>query len=199
VLAEQTLQPKQVRFVSHIQDAGRHLLALINDILDLSKVEAGHLELNRQIVPVAALLSDVLTTISPIAAAGHITLENNVGPDVLVRADPLRFKQILFNLVSNAVKFTPDGGKVSVDAVADYDQLTITVSDTGIGIPMSEQQAIFEAFHQVGTTTKGLKEGAGLGLAITKRLVEEHGGRMWVRSQLGEGSHFSFMIPEKRK
>ena len=201
LLAEQiagALSAKQQRFVSHIQQGARHLLALINDILDLSKVEAGRLELNRENVPVAVVLAEVLTSIRPAAAAKSIAVHSSIGPDVTVFADRIRFKQILLNLLSNAVKFTPDGGKIWVEAVERRGRLTVSVSDTGLGIPIEEQEAIFDAFHQAGATTKGIKEGTGLGLAITKRLVEEHGGRIWVESEPGKGARLSFTMPAGR-
>jgi len=198
LLAEQTagaLSPKQQRFVNHIQQGARHLLALINDILDLSKVEAGRLELNRENVNVALLLADALTSIRSAAAAKNIAVHSSIGPLVTVFADRIRFKQVLFNLLSNAVKFTPAGGKIWVEAVERRGRLTVSVSDTGLGIPIEEHEAIFDAFHQAGATTKGIKEGTGLGLAITKRLVEEHGGRIWVESEPGKGARLSFTIP----
>ena len=117
---------------------------------------------------------------------------------MLVFADRIRFKQVLFNLLSNAVKFTPDGGRIWVEAVERRGRLTTSVSDTGLGIPIEEQEAIFDAFHQAGATTKGIKEGTGLGLAITKRLVEEHGGRIWVESEPGKGARLSFTMPAGR-
>ena len=201
LLAEQiagALSSKQQRFVNHIQQGARHLLALINDILDLSKVEAGRLELSRENVPVAMVLADVLTSIRPAAAAKSIAVHSSIGPDVTVFADRIRFKQILFNLLSNAVKFTPEGGKIWVEATERRGRLTVSVSDTGLGIPIEEQEAIFDAFHQAGATTKGIKEGTGLGLAITRRLVEEHGGRIWVESEPGKGARLSFTIPAGR-
>ena len=201
LLAEQTagaLSPKQQRFVNHIQQGARHLLALINDILDLSKVEAGRMELNRENVSVPLVLADVLTSIRPAAAAKNIPVHSSIGPDVTVFADRIRFKQILVNLLSNAVKFTPDSGKIWVEAAERRGRLTISVSDTGLGIPIEEQEAIFDAFHQAGATTKGIKEGTGLGLAITKRLVEEHGGRIWVESEPGKGARLSFTLPAGR-
>jgi CheY-like chemotaxis protein/two-component sensor histidine kinase len=201
LLAEQTagpLSPKQQRFVSHIQQGARHLLALINDILDLSKVEAGRLELNRENVPVATALAEVLNSIRPAAAAKDIAVHSSIGPDVTVFADRIRFKQILVNLLGNAVKFTPEGGRIWVEAAERRGRLTVSVSDTGLGIPIEEQEAIFDAFHQAGATTKGIKEGTGLGLAITKRLVEEHGGRIWVESEPGKGARLSFTMPAGR-
>jgi PAS domain S-box-containing protein len=201
LLAEQiagALSSKQQRFVNHIQQGARHLLALINDILDLSKVEAGRLELSRENVPVAMVLADVLTSIRPAAAAKSIAVHSSIGPDVTVFADRIRFKQILFNLLSNAVKFTPEGGKIWVEATERRGRLTVSVSDTGLGIPIEEQEAIFDAFHQAGATTKGIKEGTGLGLAITRRLVEEHGGRIWVESEPGKGARLSFTMQAGR-
>jgi PAS domain S-box-containing protein len=197
LLAEQTagaLSPKQKRFVGHIQQGARHLLAVINDILDLSKIEAGRMDLYREAVPVGAVLSEVLASIRPMAVSKRIEVQSSIGPDMTAWADRVRFKQILYNLVSNAVKFTPENGKVWVEAVERRGRLTVSVSDTGLGIPLEEQDAIFDAFHQVGTTTKGVKEGTGLGLAITKRLVEEHGGRIWVESEPGKGARLSFTI-----
>jgi len=201
LLAEQTvgvLSSKQQRFINHIRQGARHLLALINDILDLSKVEAGHLELDRENVSVAVVLADVLNGIRPAAAAKSIAVHSSVGPDVPVFADRIRFKQILLNLLGNAVKFTPDGGKIWVEAIERRRQLTISVSDTGLGISVEEREAIFDAFHQARTTTKGIKEGTGLGLAITRRLVEEHGGRIWVESEPGKGARLSFIMPSSR-
>ena len=201
LLAEQiagALSSKQQRFVGHIQQGARHLLALINDILDLSKVEAGRLELSRENVPVTTVLADVLTGIRAAAAAKSIAVHSSMGPDVTVFADRIRFKQILFNLLSNAVKFTPDGGKIWVEATERRGRLTVSVSDTGLGIPIEEQEAIFDAFHQAGATTKGIKEGTGLGLAISKRLVEEHGGRIWVESEPNKGARLSFTMPAGR-
>jgi PAS domain S-box-containing protein len=201
LLAEQTAGPlvaKQQRFITHIQQGARHLLALINDILDLSKVEAGRLELNRENVSVPVILAEVLTSIRPAAAAKHIFVHSSIGTEVMAFADRIRFKQILVNLLGNAVKFTPEGGRIWVEAAARRGRLTVSVSDTGLGIPAEEQEAIFDAFHQAGATTRGIKEGTGLGLAITKRLVEEHGGRIWVESQPGRGARMSFTIAAGR-
>ena len=197
LLAEQVagaLSSKQQRFVGHIQQGARHLLALINDILDLSKVEAGRLELSRENVPVASALAEILISIRPAAAAKGIAVHSSIGPGVTVFADRIRFKQIMLNLLGNAVKFTPDGGKIWVEATERRGRLTVSVSDTGLGIPIEEQEAIFDAFHQAGASAKGIKEGTGLGLAITRRLVEEHGGRIWVESEPGKGARLSFTM-----
>ena len=198
LLAEQgaaNFNPKQKRFLGHIQQGSRHLLELINDILDLSKIEAGHLELKYEDFEVSQAVAEVVATVRPIATAKNIQFDSSVAGDLFLYADRLRFKQVLYNLLSNAIKFTPAGGQVSIDGSDERGNLRFCVADTGIGIPAGEQEAIFESFHQVGTTTKGVREGTGLGLAITKRLVEQHGGSIWVESELGKGSRFFFTLP----
>lgn len=189
------LNGEQQSFVGHIETASRHLLALINDILDLSKIEAGHLELDRTPFALNAALNEVLTTIRPLAQKKLISLE--VGGDTAreIYGDRIRVKQILYNLLSNAIKFTPKRGRVCLDAELAGPDLRVSVTDTGIGIPPEEHDAIFEKFHQVGAGSPGAKEGTGLGLAITKRLVNQHGGDIMVESVLGHGSCFSFTIP----
>ena len=192
---EAPLHPKYKRFVGHIQDGARHLLALINDVLDLSKIEAGHMELHLEEFRGAEALAEVLSVIKPLAVAKEIKVASAVGPEVWVCADRIRFKQILYNLLSNAVKFTPERGKVWIESAPQDGSVCISVCDTGVGIPPEERDAVFDEFHQVGLTTKGLKEGTGLGLAITRRLVEHHGGKIRVQSELGKGSRFSFTLP----
>ena len=191
------LNDRHRHFVGHVQDAARHLLQLINDILDLSKIESGRVELEPQEFSVAAALDEVLSLITPLAINKSIQVSTSVPADQLIYAERIRFKQILFNLLSNAVKFTPEQGKVAIECSPDPGGMLISVSDTGIGIPAGQQQVVFEEFQQVGTTTKGVKEGTGLGLAITKRLVELHGGRIWLASEPGKGSRFSFTLPMK--
>lgn len=197
LLAEKTagqLNEKQGRFVGHVRDGARHLLQLINDILDLSKIEAGMLELRLETFAVSEAMPEVLSVIRPLAMAKNIHLEN-VGESLCVFADRVRFKQILYNLLSNALKFTPDGGKVKVKSSRDGLLTRISVSDTGLGIRPEDQKLIFEEFRQASDSTKGVKEGTGLGLAITKRLVERQGGTLEVTSELGKGSRFSFTLP----
>jgi len=197
LLAEQTagvLSSKQQRFIGHIQQGARHLLTLINDILDLSKMESGRLELHCENVAVAAVVAEVLSSLQPLAMAKRIQAASSIGPDVTTWADRVRFRQILYNLLGNAVKFTPEDGRVWVEAAEREGRLMVTVGDTGMGMPIEEQEAVFEAFHQVGVTAKGVKEGTGLGLAITKRLVEEHGGTIWVESEPGKGARLSFTV-----
>jgi signal transduction histidine kinase/DNA-binding response OmpR family regulator len=200
LLAEKTagnLNDKQGRFVGHVRDGARHLLQLINDILDLSKIESGLLELRCESFNVSEAMPEVLSVIRPLAMAKNIRIEQS-GESLSVYADRVRFKQILYNLFSNALKFTPEGGGVRVESAIDGNLVKISVRDTGVGIRPEDQQLIFEEFRQAGESTRGVKEGTGLGLAITKRLVERQGGTIRVTSALGKGSCFSFTLPEGR-
>ena len=197
LLAEETegaLSEKQKRFLTHIQNDSQHLLDLINDLLDLSKIEAGRLELRNEAFDLAPVLEDVLSSVRPRALAKSMEIRTD-SISIPILADRLRFKQILLNLLSNAVKFTPDGGQVRVEAAIRDRYAEISVSDTGIGITEDQHQAVFDKFYQVSNATRGGPKGTGLGLAITKRLVEQHGGRIWLKSELGDGSCFTFTIP----
>src|SRR6266446_7637907 len=192
-----TLNDKQGRFVGHVRNGARHLLQLINDILDLSKIESGLLELRCESFSVSETLPEVLSVIRPLAMAKNIRIEQ-LGEDTSVYADRVRFKQVLYNLFSNALKFTPEGGAVRVQSATDGNLVRISVTDTGVGIRPEDQQVIFEEFRQASETTRGVKEGTGLGLAITRRLVERQGGTISVVSDLGKGSCFSFTLPRGR-
>ena len=198
VLAERMfgeVNEKQAEYLQDILSSGRHLLSLINDILDLSKVEAGRLELELGRFHLPTALDNALTLVRERATRHGITLTHTVDPrlgDIV--ADERKVKQILLNLLSNAVKFTPEGGRVRVTAALVEDVITIEVSDTGIGIAPEDQAAIFEEFRQVGRDDARKQEGTGLGLTLAKKFVELHGGRIWVRSQVGLGSTFSFTL-----
>ncbi|MBV9399429.1 MAG: PAS domain-containing sensor histidine kinase [Bryobacterales bacterium] len=192
---EGPLNERQKRFVSHIHKDSIHLLELINDILDLSKIESGRLELRPEVFDLKAVVEESLAAFQTLSQAKSIALEANVAVAQPVEADRLRFKQILINLLSNALKFTPEGGRVDVECAVRESFAVVSVRDTGIGIAKEAQQAVFDKFYQVGATTKGIREGTGLGLAITKRLVEEHGGRITLESEPGKGSRFTFTIP----
>jgi PAS domain S-box-containing protein len=202
LLAEQTageLNSKQKRFVNHIKEGSAHLLQLINDILDLSKIEAGQLEIRCEDFQVKDALPEVLSTIRPLAMAKNIQVRQKLETDFPVYADRVRFKQILYNLLSNAVKFTPKDGQINIDCVEKENFVHISVSDTGIGIRAEDQQVVFEEFRQVEGSQKDVHQGTGLGLAITKRLVEQQGGAISLTSELGKGSRFTFTLPAGSK
>jgi signal transduction histidine kinase len=192
---EGPLNTKQKRFIDHIHKDSFHLLELINEILDISKIEAGKLTLHPEPFNVFDAVSEVLGSIAPVAAAKSISLQHPTAATLMISADRVRFKQILYNLLSNAVKFTSPNGRISIDYSLTGPTAQFSVSDTGMGIPEDEQTAIFEKFHQVGSTTKGVREGTGLGLAITKYIVEQHGGQIGVESKPGIGSRFHFTLP----
>jgi PAS domain S-box-containing protein len=188
------LNDRQRRYVTHINTGGRHLLRLINDILDLSKIEAGRLELAIESVPVHPSFAEVFDCLRPLADKKSQTLVVNSSLDLSVRADATRFKQVLMNLVGNAIKFTPTNGKIELAARQLGEVVRVEVRDSGPGIPLEEQKRIFEAFHRSRQSDK-TSEGTGLGLAITQRLVELHGGRLGLESQPGSGSCFYFTLP----
>jgi len=192
---EGPLNEKQHRFVQHIHNDSLHLLELINDVLDISKIEADRLELRPEAFDFTALIAESLASVRSLAEAKSHILETTSDVPPAVEADRLRIKQVLVNLLSNAIKFTPEGGRISVDARVQESAVVVSVSDTGIGIPPEEHESIFDKFHQVGATTKGVREGTGLGLAITKRLVEQHGGNISVQSKPRQGSTFVFTLP----
>jgi PAS domain S-box-containing protein len=198
LLAEQSAGPinnAQRDYLEHVQAGAQHLLELVNDVLDLSKIEAGRIELHPEDVPVTAALQEVLSTIAPLAMARHIQIQNLVSPEIVARADTMRLRQVLLNLLSNALKFTPERGRVWIESSIESGAVCISVGDSGIGIAPEDQEAVFEEFHRIGPPARGVKEGAGLGLSITRRLVERHGGRIWVESQPGQGSLFRFTLP----
>jgi signal transduction histidine kinase len=190
------LNDKQDDYLKDIHSSGRHLLNLINDILDLSKIEAGRMDLDVETFDAASALANAMTLVRERAQRHAIQLRLEVDPQVgEIRADERKFKQIVLNLLSNAVKFTPDGGQVDVRAKPIDGMLEVAVSDTGIGIAQQDQEAVFEEFRQVGRDYTNKHEGTGLGLALTKRFVELHGGTIRVDSELGKGSTFTFTIP----
>ena len=189
-----TLNERQQRFLKHIHTGGKHLLSLINDILDLSKIEAGRLELAIETVPVRRCFAEVLDTMRPLSDKKSQVLSQLSEPEVTVQADSTRFKQVLMNLIANAVKFTPEAGTIQLIASQRDDAIRIDVRDSGPGIPPDEQKRIFEAFYRMGSTDKAV-EGTGLGLAITRRLVELHGGQLGIESEVGKGSSFYFTLP----
>ena len=207
------LNEKQKKYVDNINTSGRNLLSLINDILDLSKVEAGKMELEPETL---SLKKDVfepsLTLLQEKAHKHNISLSLDVAADadINIAADPKKLKQIMFNLLTNAVKFTPDGGSVDISAKRTKaaapekpgaarpetgDFIEISVKDSGIGIKPEDLSKLFQTFSQIESTYSKSVEGTGLGLALTKKLVELHGGKIWVESEFGKGSRFTFLIP----
>jgi signal transduction histidine kinase len=190
------LNDKQAEYVNDIHDSGKHLLSLINDILDLSKVEAGRMELDVTTFDLPDAIRNSLTLISERASRHGIEIASQLDSAVHeISADERKFKQILLNLLSNAVKFTPEGGKITVRVQRVEDAVEVSVADTGIGIAQEDHQAVFEEFRQVGTDYTKKSQGTGLGLALTRKFVELHGGRIWVDSEPGKGATFTFTLP----
>ena len=190
------LNERQDEYLRDIRDSGRHLLELINEILDLSKVEAGRMELDPARLPLLPVLEHGLAMVRERAERTGISLELTTDPAVdTVWADELKLKQVVLNLLTNAVKFTGAGGSVVVTARRDGDATEVTVRDTGIGIAEEDRERIFEAFQRGGRDVRTTTEGTGLGLTLSKRIVELHGGRMWIESVVGEGSLFGFSLP----
>jgi signal transduction histidine kinase len=189
------INEKQAEYLADILESGRHLLSLINDILDLSKIEAGRMELELTDFSLPGTIDNTLTLVRERATRRGISLGCMVDERLgMIRADERKVKQVLLNLLSNALKFTPEGGKISVSAALQDGMAEISVTDTGVGIAPEDQQAVFEEFRQVGTAAKKV-EGTGLGLAISRKFIELHGGRIWVKSQIGRGSTFAFTLP----
>jgi signal transduction histidine kinase len=190
---------KQADYLKDIHSSGRHLLNLINDILDLSKVEAGRMELEPSTLDLPSAVANAMTLIRERAQRHGIALAMDVDPRLgEIVADERKLKQILLNLLSNAVKFTPDGGRIDVRARRTDGKVAIAVQDTGIGIAPADQEAVFEEFRQVGRHYTSKQEGTGLGLALTRRFVELHGGTIRVESEPGKGSTFTFTLPLAR-
>jgi two-component system NtrC family sensor kinase len=192
------LNPKQDEYLQDVLSSGRHLLSLINDILDLSKVEAGRMELELARFDLPQALQDTLVLVRERAMRHGIDL--HLDADARLGAlvgDERKIKQVMLNLLSNAVKFTPEGGRIEVRAVPTDGGVEISVADTGIGIAPENQELIFEEFRQVGGDYAHKREGTGLGLTLARKLVELHGGRLWVKSQVGQGSTFTFSVPER--
>jgi GAF domain-containing protein len=193
------LNDKQDEYLKDIYASGQHLLSLINDILDLSKIEAGRMELELTDFDLPTALDNTLTLIRERAGrrgiALHLSVDERLGQ---MRADERKIRQVVLNLLSNATKFTPEGGRIEVAAAPRDEFVEVSVSDTGIGIAPEDQEAVFEEFRQVGTAAKKV-EGTGLGLALSRKFIELHGGRIWLQSRVDIGSTFTFTIPVRRR
>lgn len=193
--AEGPLNEKQKRFLHHIRKDSDHLLTLINDVLDLSRIEAGGLNLHAEPTSLQHIVTEAVHAIRSYSASRSVNVQVGEGLNMTVSADAIRLRQILNNLLSNGVKFTDAGGEVRVDAELNGSGVTVSVTDTGVGIAAEECVRIFEKFYQVGVTQAGVREGTGLGLAICKQLVEMHGGQIGVESESQKGSRFYFTLP----
>ena len=199
VLSQQmfgAVNPKQHEYLGDIEASGQHLLSLINDILDLSKVEAGKMELQPSRFSLAAALASVMMMVQERASRRGVELRTELDPNVdVVEADERKVKQVVLNLLTNAVKFTPAGGQVRLRAERDGTGVVVAVTDNGAGIAPADQARVFEEFAQARGTSTPEQEGTGLGLTLSRRLVELHGGTIWVESELGKGSTFTFTLP----
>jgi signal transduction histidine kinase len=190
------LNEQQLGYVEDVLEAGRHLLSLINDVLDLSKVEAGRMELDLGDVSVPQVLNGGLSMHAERASRNGITLGLTMDPDIgVIRADERKLRQVTFNLLSNALKFTPSGGRVDVTARITDGLIEVAVTDSGVGIGPEDQERIFEEFRQARGGTARHEEGTGLGLSLSRKFIELHGGRLWVESESGAGSTFRFTLP----
>jgi PAS domain S-box-containing protein len=189
------LNEKQRRFVSRIHNGGQHLLKVVEQVLDYSKIEAGRLQLATDEFAVRPVIEEIVAGVLQIDPEKRLHVSVQVEPDLKIIADPHRFRQILYNLLSNALKFTPDQGKITVTATPGVPMVSFSISDTGPGIDSTQAAAIFEEYFQAESSVMQSNRGTGLGLAITRRLVEAHGGRIRVDSALGSGSSFIFQMP----
>ena len=195
------ISEKQEEYLNDIHASGSHLLRLINDILDFSKIEAGRMDLELESFDLSTAIDNATALIKERAMRHQITLQRD-GDDAIgeIVADELKVKQILVNLLNNAVKFTPDEGQITIQSRKVDDAIEIAIKDSGIGISVEDKNRIFESFRQAKEDTAGLRkqEGTGLGLSLSKRMVELHGGTMWVESEVGVGSNFFFTLPASR-
>jgi signal transduction histidine kinase len=191
------IQPKYHEYACDIHRSGRHLLELINDILDMSKIDAGKMTINLEVIGLSDTLQQCRRLVEPLAMERDVTLNCNFSDELLI-ADPLRFRQIMVNLLTNAVKFTPPGGSVDIGALRSADRLKIWVSDTGVGIAPEDIPKILEPFVQVGDMKSRSSSGSGLGLPITKALVEMHGGHMTIDSRKGAGTIVTVILPQRQ-
>jgi signal transduction histidine kinase len=198
ILAEKMfgeINEKQTEYLQDILESGRHLLSLINDILDLSKIEAGRMELEATDFDLPIAIENALILVRERATRRGITLGHTIDERLgMLHGDERKVKQVLLNLLSNALKFTPEGGRIDVRAGVHDAVAEVSVTDTGVGIAPEDQEAVFEEFRQVGTADKKV-EGTGLGLALSRKFIELHGGRIWVKSEVGKGSTFTFSLP----
>ncbi|WP_321417112.1 HAMP domain-containing sensor histidine kinase [uncultured Methanomethylovorans sp.] len=189
------LNEKQIRFTSNISNSGKDLLNIINDILDLSKIEAHQMKLNYENISIKQIVDEIMTTLKPLASNNNLHLDASPVENTIIKADKIKMKQILLNLTGNAIKFTPPGGYVTISSSVNDGMVNIQVKDTGIGISQEDQQKLFEPFKQIDSTFSRKYNGTGLGLSLVKKMVEMHKGRVSLKSELGKGSIFIISLP----
>jgi two-component system, sensor histidine kinase and response regulator len=191
------LTEKQIHYLTRVRSNTQHLAGLINDLLDLAKIESGKIEVKSRRVSLGGLVHEVVEALRPVAAEKAIALEATIHePSILVWADRDKINQVLMNLIGNAIKFTPLQGWITVSASSNGgESVQVSVADTGPGVPPEEKEKIFAKFYQIAQVNGENSKGTGLGLAISKALVELHGGKIWVESEPSRGSTFSFTLP----
>ncbi len=190
------LQEKELRYSSNIYNSGNHLLELINGVLDIARIESGKMDIEPGPVNICKLIDESIVLIKPLAMQKSLSISfDGKTRQLIINADRVKIKQILYNLLSNAVKFTPEQGSIVIQMISEADTVQISVSDTGIGIPENMHEKIFDPFEQVDSALNRKYEGTGLGLALVKKFVEMHGGRVWVKSEKERGSTFTFSLP----
>ncbi|MCM1986942.1 PAS domain S-box protein [Methanococcoides seepicolus] len=193
-----TLNEKQTKYVDNITSSGKHLLDVINDILDLSKIEAGRMELQPKEFDVPSTIEEVNMLLASMTVKKRIDISTDLADNtIVIEADKTKFKQVLYNLLSNSLKFTPNNGTVVVSANVKDEMLYVSVKDSGMGIAKEDIGAIFSPFRQLEEMSSKVQQGTGLGLTLVKRFVEMHGGEIWVDSEIGKGSTFTFTMPLK--
>jgi signal transduction histidine kinase len=191
------LTEKQSHYLNRVRSNTQHLAGLINDLLDLSKIESGKIEMKSSRVSMGGLVHEVVETLRPVAGEKAVALEAIIPePSILVWADRDKINQVLMNLIGNAIKFTSAEGTITVSVLSNgKESVQVSVSDTGPGVPQGEKEKIFDKFYQIADLEGAKPKGTGLGLAICKSLVELHGGRIWVETEMNQGSRFSFTLP----
>ncbi|MBP2031309.1 signal transduction histidine kinase [Methanohalophilus levihalophilus] len=193
------LNDRQEKYVRNVSKSGKHLLGLINGILDISKVEAGKMELHYEEFTVPSVIDEVKMIIAPLTSEKNLKLKIDIDSHLsTIVADRIKFVQIIYNLVSNSIKFTPDRGTISIDGKLDGKMVSISVEDTGIGISKENHDLVFQPFSQIDSAANRQYAGTGLGLALVKQFVEMHGGDIWFESEVGKGTKFTFIIPVEK-
>lgn len=193
------LNEKQKKFMGNISVSGRHLLTLVNDILDHSKIESGKMNLDYEFFDINQTIHETVSVLKDLSSRKNLTIETNLEDNIIINADISKFKQILYNLIINAIKFTEENGSIIINTTLDNDSIKIEIIDTGIGIPANNRDKIFQKFSQLEAAYTKKQEGTGLGLALTKKLVEMHGGQIDFDSKDGKGSRFWFVLPNAKR